>query len=654
MKESKLDFNKIVKDFVGKVNVPKEKFILNWIDYTGPKDEIESWNHNIRYDLERFLGDIQELKNIENLTNKLPEGTNVYSWLNKLFLFLNEQRETERFQEYKIIPNHNNEFKTLDELYLEDTDSPIAEEFLDTLDILEYNWRDDLIHRQIKLPTQSVKKRDLSDASEAINAGLESGSWDDNELLKIVIDIIRNEGEYATGDSFKIKLFHIAKDMFKIDQVNRTVINTKGFNFDKAIEIVASIINRKTEDLGTIISLSEFINKDYDSTVIWFNRYLDLLEGSETFKYLLEHNNIVPNRIGDFCALDSIYGFGTDENPLDQKLIEILFELNNEEDWNTELIHDGFSLSLEPRKFEELGSKIDETIVELRKEESFEENSILKYKSAILELVTWVDKNKEKAEKYLSKTFEAANHLWVKFSMTPQIMDLLADEKSMEILQEISESKVSLSDVKEIMNIAGALDELGLNGISEILDHAKDLLEVEKDFHFLRETGENIEEVFKEALHAEGIDIGVEHLSKGSHDFELYSMSDSTKRVFIEIKSYKYGTSNPFKFACSQVKKSVSSPDNYFVCMLERPIDNKPATIEYLKQSLYFQSKLNNLVSGVLGDISAFEQIENKTGDVKLVLPLRDRPRVRVNYDLMNREVDSFDVLISEIKERLL
>jgi hypothetical protein len=254
----------------------------------------------------------------------------------------------------------------------------------------------------------------------------------------------------------------------------------------------------------------------------------------------------------------------------------------------------------------------------------------------------------------MNKTFLVANDLWVQFSMTNEIMELLADEKSMDFLQEISESNVSLADVKELVNIAGELDELGLDGISKILDHAKDLLEDEKDFHFLQETGENIETVFKEALETEGIGIGVNHLSKGSHDFELYSLSDATKKVFVEIKSYKNGTRDSFKFAISQVKKSLAVPEKYFVCMLERPMNNEPASVQFLKDNLYYKKNLNELVSDVITDIDAFERINKKTGNVKLVLDLRSRPRTHVKHDLMKNGIHSFQVLINDLSLQLV
>ncbi len=652
-KESKINFYDLVKPFLGSRNVPREDIILNWIENTGPKDEIQSWNHNIRYELERFLSDLESITNVESLKEKLPPGIDPYQWLNKVYAFIHYERETDQFSDYKIIPNHNDEFKSINDLYLEDSESQIAEEFLDILYIIGDNWRNGLIHRKVRLVNQNVEKRDLNDASKRINEGLDSYRGDKDILLKILIDIIRNEGQNSKGDSFKAKLFKIANEMFGLESELRIVININGFNFDKALEKLSDIINEKIEELESLNQLALFINKDSETTIKWYNEYLDLLEKSEKFKSQLEYKKIIPNRNGNFCSFDKIYGFGTYENPLSGKLINILFDLNENENWNEELIHDGISITLESRKFEELGSKIDESLVEILKEESFNPGSILKYKQTILELINWVKVNPEKSEKFLTNTFFKADELWVKFSMTNEIMNLLSDEKSLEFLQELSESNISIEKFRELMSIAKELDNLGLNGMSEILDHAKERLEIEKDFQYLKATGENIEEVFKEALKSEGVEIGINHIGIGSHDFELYNLSNVNKKVFVEIKSYRHGSKNPFKFASSQIKKSFNVPDKFFVCMLERPPSNEPATVQYLKQNLNYKTDVNSLVSSVLLDIAAFEKIENNFGEVKLVLPLRDKPRVHINFNLMQNNVHDFISLINDIKMQL-
>ena len=87
--------------------------------------------------------------------------------------------------------------------------------------------------------------------------------------------------------------------------------------------------------------------------------------------------------------------------------------------------------------------------------------------------------------------------------------------------------------------------------------------------------------------------------------------------------------------------------------MLERPLDNKPADVTFLKENLFYKSNLNELVSDVLSDIEAYEKIVKKDDDVKLVLRLKERPRIYVEYDLMINQTYSFSVLINDLKNQL-
>lgn len=87
--------------------------------------------------------------------------------------------------------------------------------------------------------------------------------------------------------------------------------------------------------------------------------------------------------------------------------------------------------------------------------------------------------------------------------------------------------------------------------------------------------------------------------------------------------------------------------------MLERPDDNEPATVDYLRENLKYKSNVKDIMENAQEDISAFEKISAKQSDVKLVLNLRDKPRVHVDFSLMNRGSESFENLINQLKERL-
>ena len=238
--------------------------------------------------------------------------------------------------------------------------------------------------------------------------------------------------------------------------------------------------------------------------------------------------------------------------------------------------------------------------------------------------------------------------------MTNEMLSILKNEDSLVILKEISSSNIQVSDIRKLLEITQKLNNFGLNGIKEILEHAEDLLDVKRHFHFMKETGENIEKLFSETLESEQLQIDIQTQGWGSHDFMISNKLDPQKRIFIELKSYKNGTNHDFKFASSQVKKSLENPEDYFVCMLERPENDVPATVEYLKTKLQYKTNLSNLTMEVISDIKDFERINSRNGAVKLVIDQRQEPRVHIAFPLMQENSQSFYQLITEIKNRLI
>ena len=114
---------------------------------------------------------MESLENIETLSSKLQNNLQPTDWLNSLYEFLIEYKETDSFKEYDIIPNQNGDFKKLlpNTLHLEDRDANIPDEFLDILNDLGDNWRDKLVHRDVLLAGQNIERKDLPAASLRIN-----------------------------------------------------------------------------------------------------------------------------------------------------------------------------------------------------------------------------------------------------------------------------------------------------------------------------------------------------------------------------------------------------------------------------------------------------------------------------------------------------
>lgn len=663
--DTKTSFFYLAASFLGNEKVPRKDLILQWIETLGPKDELDSWKAPIHYDIDTFLKEIESKEKLETLV-EIISGESAIQWLNKLYDFLIQENETEKFNQYAIIPNQHGDFLKLEELQLEDKSSIISDEFLDVLEKLGDNWRDRLIHREVILKGQNIEKRGLSDASVEINKTLKkeiknnNGVYE-NEFIKkpnsflILTDILSCRGKSAITFNFKDKVFVKAKELIKFEQDFINVENVEGFNFDPALKLFIRFIHGSLEQLATIDELTKTLGLSYKQSIIWLDEYFSLLEKKENFSSLLDYGNIIPNRDGVFKAKDSLQRFGTKDSPLDidNTLIDILFNLDSTQNWREELLYDEFSLEIADRKFEELGLAIDNSLKNLENKEREEEGTLKAKKSSIIDLINWIKFEGELATTYLPYSKSRTNALWFEFSTDEEVIELIKDEKNLEILKELGKADLDKSKLSELISIAAELQDLGHDGLKEILIQAEDILDQKKHFHFMKETGESIEELFRQALDSESLHIDIEAQGWGSHDFRIYNRIYPDKELFIEIKSYSHGNTAPLKFALSQIKKSFRCPEKYMACLLERPLNEQQADINYLKTNLKANSGFMNYARRISDDIDSWEKINESRTGVKLVISQREEPRVQIPLALMTENTSDFNQLISHIKRKI-
>ncbi|WP_224994413.1 sacsin N-terminal ATP-binding-like domain-containing protein [Cesiribacter sp. SM1] len=661
--EIKTNFYSLTSSFIGKNQVPHPSLHLNWIEAIGPKDEIESWGVTLLYGLDNLLEDLQHLGNLYSLTEKLGDNLNAIDWLNQLYIFLSENKETDKLRDYAIIPNQHGNFLKIHELRLEDRSSPIPDEILDILLLIGDDWRKEIIHRRVISLNQNIETRSLSDASEAINAFLKDGranlDFKTNNFIKrtdalsILKSIIRNIDASASGDDFRCKIFKCAKELFGFEENLHTVTNIDNFRFQTALQLFIHLLNEKIESCKNIHGLSEQLNKSHHEAIYWLNSYLSVIERKTDFKELLKHGNIVPNRKGHLRAYEDLKNFGTDDRPLDAKLITILKQLDDKQDWNEELVMPGIQLPLEGKKFDELGTCIVHTLREHEKEELVNPGSIKGFKTPILDLINWCESNKYLANEFMSHVVIRSSDLWLKFTMTDEVRDIVRDEDSIEVLKEIRAANLDKDDVKRVLKIASDLNNLGKDGLGSILEHAEDLLEREQHFTFMKDIGEKIEDVFREALESMNLHIIITYQGIGSQDFVLYNRDKPERRLLLEIKSYAHGTNAPFKFASSQIKESTINSENYYVCMIERPQKGISTSIDYIKSNLVYRSEVQNLMQSVMKDIHDLERIDRNSDSVRLVIDKRDQPRVHVDFLLLKQGAKSFHQLVEDIQAKI-
>ena len=649
----KLAFYNIVKSFVGSRSLPKRESLIKWIKATGPKDELKSWGRELRYSLENFLVDLQKTGNLESLSEKLEGDINPIDWLNNLYEFLINYKETDSFKDYAIIPNQHGYFQKLspDSLHLEDVEANIPDEFLDILTDLGDNWRAKLIHRSVKLPGQNIEKKGLPLASNKINELITKEDFKRKpNSFKIIKDILRNVTSLENTDNFRCFVFGKGKELFSFEEDIRIVSNIKDFRFKNALDIFIESVNSKIEDCKNIMGLALQLIIEKDESVIWLNEYLNKLRLNSDYSKHILFGNIVPNRYENLCAYEDLNNFGTTELPLDEKLINFLLELDSEQDWNKELVLDGIQIGCPAKTFIELGNAIDNVVREIEKEEAVNVGYIDPYKETIIELINWCNTNSSLAA-YLSHFMQRKNELWVKFSMTDKIFSLIRDKDAIEMLETIKDSGISNEQLKDLI-------DLFPNGIPEnVLRYAKEDARKKRKFNNLLEVGSKVEKLFIETLKQFEISSNREeiiHAGGGAYDIRIFN-PDTGKSFYIELKSCRYQNTDPINIAISQAKKAVKDFGNGTFCIviIERSVNNVMDE-EYIKTNTKYFKKPGLYLGSIANNFDMIEKSANTNSEVDLRMENAEFKGALDYQWLLNKIGDSgFYDLIDDIKSIL-
>jgi len=614
---TKLLFFDLVQLFKGQNKMPQKGLLISWVKAIGPIDEVDTWKTDLRYTLETFLAELETIGNIGALAKKLENNIDPLTWLNKVYKFLIENKETDCFSKFAIIPAQNDIFNKLapDTLHLEDTEAVISDEFLNILNDLNDNWRDKLIHREVKLPDQNIEKKGLPLASNRINKLLETDEFRKNpDSFKIIKDILRNVTSLSNIENFRCEVFLTAKELFHFDENIREITNIKDFYFDNALDLFIKITNSKIQDCINITGLAVQLQFPKDQTIQWLSLYLNKIKAKPGFSNLIEYGNIVPNRHGVFRAFGELSNFGTKETPLNDDLIDILHKLDSDQDWKNDLVLDSINIGCAVKTFEELGSAVDNAIRELEKDEAINAGNINEYKDHIIELIDWCNNN-DKLSNYLSHFLQKKNDLWVKFSMTDQIFSLLRDSESLKMLEAIHKSKISNDQIHELLDIFKDVDSIP----EVIMRFAKEEVRRKKEFNNLLEVGSRVERLFIEALSEFEVTSEIIHAGGGAYDIRIYN-PETKKSFYIEVKSCHYKNIDPISLAVSQVKRAVKELENetFSIVIIERSHNNE-MDADYIKTN----SKYMKNPGQYLGEISSKYDIIERSANTSDVVDLK-------------------------------
>lgn len=649
--EKNEDFWEIISELYGTDKLCLKEHLKNWHKYIGPTSQISTWGDDIFYTIENLVEEIQGKEKLSQLTLKGDIST--IKWLNKVYSFIIDSKQTEFFNDYKIIPTISGILKSFnDDLFVENKDS-IPDHFISILKDLKTDWNDILIHRDVIDFDSSRASKTTKDISDEINKVLnyeeknhygqvQSSFYEKVEAEKSLLEILRVfSSENPT--SFQSKLFNSAKTYFEYEKEILIISKLDDFNFNPAIRQLIKLLNTRIEKSKCFASLT------IQNPIVWLKTYLQNLQDNTEFKSLLEFGNIIPNRKGELCAISDIKSFGTEETPLDDDLIKILFDLNNEEDWDSFLIHDSFrKLDLKNKKFDELANKIQEELEKLRLDNSFSNKS-----ASILKLNKWCADNPIFAQKYFSSFMGQKDKILVNISLEDEtvggnIVKLLSNKEKLDDLVAISESGVNLSQLSAIAEIAKSV------GIEEIKNLAQQLKDEKDDFEFKKKIGEAIERAFIDTFNSLNLPYTITYQGIGSQDVVIHN-STNQKSFYIELKSLSPNSwDKSIKLSVSQARKAVEqiNEGNYIVSVLIRPNNWESATVEFIKENINSQFNIGALLNEVVKKDSQFEELLSSTNEIDLAFE-DTRRKVRVSENVWRKNGHPFNELINKLKSYL-
>lgn len=610
--------------------------------------DIEVWNKlidvnykewdNLKFPLKRLLSEIEKFETLDALAEEkfASDIAKSVQWLNKVFQIIIDRKRTSYFKEYKIIPTISGILKSFSENDLFVESEMIPDEFIEILNsISQNNWNNILMHRDLIIIDSTRVSKSIKDISDEINRVLNhqvknnAGQVQESFYNKVnsestLLQILQISSNF-NEDTFRAKLFNSAKQFFGLEMQVVEVHSIYNFDFRPAKRQLIKLLNSKIEDSKNLEGLN--IEKPEE----WLLSYLLLLQGNSDFKQLLEFGNIVPNRKGVLKAYEYIRSYGK-ERPLDDTLIDILYDLNNNENWNEKLIHDEFRsvLTKDAKTIEVLASKIQHELEELRKENLYSSKS-----DAILNLIKWCSNTEnDHMLDYFRAFISEKDKIFVNISLD----DKDAGDNIVRLLQH----KEKLSDLVEIAEIS---EVIGIDKVKAIALKERDKKE---NFEFKKKIGKQVEISFIEVINSFNLPFEVIYQGLGDADVIIKNLNNG-KEFYIELKSLSPKNINKnLQLSMSQAKKAVErvSEGNYVVSSLVRPINWESVTPQFIKNELNSLLNIGNSLEETIEKEKMFEKLLNFNDEIYLEFEDLDR-KVIIPENFWRKNGVPFDDLIN-------
>ncbi|WP_047984591.1 ATP-binding protein [Ornithinibacillus californiensis] len=385
-----------------------------WIPNELPrKEDIHHWYKSLwseckNLDLERLTMRIEELKELEALTDSLEIEYKPESWLNEYFtLVKKEKRMIEHIVsgKYAVIPNQNGIFKLGTELSLDDN---IDEDYKEILDLLGEDCKEYLLHRNVEA-NNFIDYEKVNNES-IIRKIVEELKWASGELECKVYSriLVLHQEELNYKKQIEIQPFAV-KIFGNYFQEKKYVKNISEELLDKSIKSVATQIAEKiseTENINNFVNDYNFLSKS--EALKWLGKFVDFLVKND-FDNLINKSTkpILPNQNGFYLTKDDLF---LDDGEIDEELKSIATECGL--DIRNELLDKEIFLKL-PENREKHTKDLAEPIVAfVKKNEGNRINQSGEIKSIFKRIFIWIEENLDLAQKVFPELCENKHWLY--------------------------------------------------------------------------------------------------------------------------------------------------------------------------------------------------------------------------------------------------
>lgn len=596
--ESNIEFYNLAKSI--KTNIPfSEEHLKIW-----RKIVDDEWGVNLKYELEDLLTNVSDYSNVARLAEKLAKSeTDTLKWLDTVISFIVKEEELDLLNDYAILPNQLNNFCKKDDLF---KDENIPNELKDILELLGKERRCKLLNNEIK--TEVITRNDLilniQKITEEINTLFEDE--ENTNRRKAAFSLISFIPSDIDDESIKHRknLYKFVRDFFQaeIPEV-KTITNWNKETWKNCDKYTLTEFAESINKLETIENLSKHLNKEFDSTIIWLDSYIDFV--SDFSKTILKKSCIIPNMHDEFCLIEDVYN----NNDITDDLILIYSLLSNEIDWKAILKRDGIAIQAKDSKNrEEICKKIDNLIFE---KGHIEDSNIRKAISDTRKFIKTLSEETaiklfsniyHKIDKYFLSTIDEdiENLIAINESGKSDVLAKIAQNQEItpEILEQVSEN---IEEIKQYIENQDSF-RYWLNSIAYQNDYNA-LSEEEREYNF--ETG-YLGELFvfnelRSKLNQQIGNVKIEWLNLSDESnyqrcincngskvyikdaglqYDIKVTIDNVKEIFIEVKSTTtdISRSDDIKFPISTREwnfiKLKKSTDTYYLARVFSTRDN--------------------------------------------------------------------------------